>query len=66
MGHERWCFGVDLAHFIAMPEQRASVFRATRSPSKILRTGPRTVAQCFTGVKVEPSLMCHSTLGTHC
>lgn len=53
-------------YFVAMPEQRASVFRATRSPRRMFRTGPRTVAQCLTGVKVSPSLMCHSTLLVSC
>ncbi|KAG8405858.1 hypothetical protein J3459_020909 [Metarhizium acridum] len=30
--------------WVAMPEQRASVLRATRSPSRMPRTGPVTVA----------------------
>ena len=49
-------------YFVAIPEHRASVLRATRSPKSIFLTGPLTVAQCLTGVKVLPSLMCHSTL----
>ena len=38
------------------------MFRATRSPSKIFRTGPRTVAACRTGSKEQPSERCQSTL----
>ena len=49
-------------YWVAMPEQRARVLRATRSPRRILRKGPRTVAQCLMGVKEVPSFMCHSTL----
>ena len=51
-----------MTHFVAIPEHLARVFRATRSPSKIFRTGPLTVAQCLMGLKASPSLMCHSTL----
>ena len=51
-----------LAHLVAMPEHLASVLRATRSPSRIFRTGPLTVAQCLIGSKDSPSWMCHSTL----
>lgn len=50
------------AYAVAMPEQRARVLRATRSPRRILRTGPRTVAQWVMGVMGEPSDVCHSTL----
>lgn len=50
------------ADFVAIPEQRARMFNATRSPRRILRTGPRTVAQCLIGVMVSPSPTCHSTL----
>lgn len=32
-------------YFVAMPEHLARIFRATRSPRRILRTGPLTVAQ---------------------
>lgn len=48
---------------VAMPEQRARMLRETRSPSKIFRIGPLTVAQCLMGVMGSPSLTCHSTLG---
>ena len=51
-----------LAYFVAMPEQRASVFKATLSPRRIFLTGPLTVAQCLIGSNGSPSLMCHSTL----
>ena len=54
--------GKGLWYLVAMPEQRASVLRATRSPNRIFRTGPRTVAQCLTGLNSSASLMCHSTL----
>lgn len=47
---------------MAIPEQRARMFKATRSPSRILRTGPRTVAHCLMGVMLSPSETCHSTL----
>lgn len=47
---------------VAMPELRARMLSATRSPRRILRTGPVTVAQCVMGVKLEPSWMCHFTL----
>lgn len=50
------------ADLVAIPEQRARIFRATRSPNKILRTGPRTVAHCLMGVMLSPSETCHSTL----
>lgn len=47
-----------------MPEQRARVFRATRSPRRSLRTEPRTVATWIfvSGGMAEPSGRCHSTL----
>lgn len=32
-------------YFVAMPEHLARIFKATRSPRSILRTGPLTVAQ---------------------
>lgn len=32
-------------YFVAMPEHLAIIFNATRSPRRILRTGPLTVAQ---------------------
>lgn len=32
-------------YFVAMPEHLARIFKATRSPRRILRTGPLTVAQ---------------------
>lgn len=32
-------------YFVAMPEHLARIFSATRSPRRILRTGPLTVAQ---------------------
>ena len=51
-----------MTHFVAMPEHLAIVFRATRSPRRIFRTGPLTVAQCLMGLKASPSPMCHSTL----
>ena len=51
-------------YFVAMPEHLASVFRATRSPNRIFLTGPRTVAQCSTGLTTWPSNTFHSTL--HC
>lgn len=51
---------------VAMPEQRARVLRATRSPRRILRTGPRTVAQWVMGVMESPSWTCHSTLRVCC
>lgn len=52
------------ADLVAMPEQRARMFRATRSPRRRLRTGPRTVATwdeggAWMGV---PSERCHWTL----
>lgn len=50
------------ADLVAIPEQRARMFSATRSPNKILRTGPRTVAHCLMGVMLSPSWTCHSTL----
>lgn len=51
---------------VAMPEHRASRFRATRSPRRILRIGPRTVAQ-WVGWEEEggsgwDSGMCHVIL----
>lgn len=52
------------ADLVAIPEQRARMLSATRSPSKILRTGPRTVAHCLMGVMLSPSETCHSTLWT--
>lgn len=51
-----------VTYFVAMPEQRARVLRATRSPRRMLRIGPRTVAQWVMGVIVVPSGVCHSTL----
>ncbi len=39
-----------ITYLVAMPEHLASVFKATRSPSKIFRTGPLTVAQWVMGV----------------
>ena len=51
--------GTDL---VATPEQRASVFSATRSPRRSLRTGPLTVATWAIGVKEVPSWRCHVTL----
>ena len=50
------------ADLVAIAEHLARVLRATRSPRRILRTGPRTVAQWVIGVKDWPSFMCHSTL----
>lgn len=55
--------GMEGTDLVAMPEHRARVFRATRSPRRILRKGPRTVAQWVMGVMEVPSFMCHSTLG---
>ena len=52
----------DWTYFVAIPEHLANVFRATRSPRRILRMGPRTVAQCLTGSKDSPSRICHATL----
>lgn len=49
-------------HLVAIPEHRANVFKATRSPRRTFRIGPRTVAQCLIGSNVSPSRMCHSTL----
>ena len=49
-------------YLVAMPEHLAKRFKATRSPRRILRTGPLTVAQWVMGVKDSPSLTCHSTL----
>ena len=54
--------GSEGAYLVAIPEQRANAFRATRSPNRILRMGPRTVAQCATGSRGRPSPICHSTL----
>ena len=51
-----------ITYLVAMPEQRARVLRATRSPRSSLRTGPRTVAHWVIGLIEEPSSMCHSTL----
>lgn len=45
-----------------MPLQRASMLRATRSPRRMCRALPRTVATCLTGSNVSPSFECHSTL----
>lgn len=47
---------------VAMPEQRAIVLSATRSPRRRWRAEPRTVAMTVMGVKVWPSWTCHSTL----
>lgn len=47
---------------VAMPEQRARMLRATRSPSRILRIGPVTVAQWVIGLIGVVSVMCHVTL----
>lgn len=47
---------------VAMPEQRARMLRATRSPSRILRIGPVTVAQWVIGTMGVVSVMCHVTL----
>lgn len=52
------------AHLVAIPLQRASMFSATRSPRRMLRALPRTVATCLTGWNVSPSSRCHSTLHT--
>lgn len=52
----------DATHLNAMPEQRARQFNATLSPSRMFRTGPRTVAHRLTGLNVSPSSRCHSTL----
>lgn len=49
-------------YFVAMPEHLARIFKATRSPRSILRTGPLTVAQWVMGVRISPSFTCHSTL----
>ncbi len=53
------------AYFVAIPEHLASVFKATRSPSRIFLTGPRTVAQCSTGLIECPSKTFHSTLDSY-
>ena len=47
-----------------MPEQRARVLSATRSPSKRCRVGPWTVATWALVLRgiTEPSAWCHSTL----
>lgn len=50
------------AYLVAIPEHRASMFKATRSPRRICLAFPRTVATCLTGSNVSPSRMCHSTL----
>ena len=50
------------ADLVAIPEHLARIFRATRSPRRIFRTGPRIVAQWVIGVKDWPSSICHSTL----
>lgn len=47
---KKWLLGVMEGleggdYFVAMPEHLARIFRATRSPRRILRTGPLTVAQ---------------------
>ena len=47
---------------MATPEQRASVFNATRSPRRSLWTGPLTVATWAIGVKELPSWRCHVIL----
>lgn len=49
-------------YFVAMPEHLARMFKATRSPRRIFRTGPRTEAHWVMGSKDSPSLMCHFTL----
>lgn len=54
--------GANGTYFVAIPEHRASVFKATRSPRRIFLTGPRTVAQCSTGLMECPSNTFHSTL----
>lgn len=50
------------AHLVAMPLHLASMLSATRSPRRICRTLPLTVATCLMGSKVYPSSICHSTL----
>ena len=74
MGRERiwniliiWIEGRNgiVTYFVAIPEHLASVFKATRSPSRIFLTGPRTVAQCSTGLIEWPSNTFHSTLGRY-
>jgi hypothetical protein len=49
---------------VAMPEQRARVLRATRSPRRSCRTGPDTVATWMMDSPEMnvPSLWCHVTL----
>lgn len=53
---EKW------AYFVAIPEQRARIFKATLSPRRIFRIGPRTMAQTVTRSSFSPSLIFHSTL----
>ena len=50
------------SYFVAMPEHLARMFKATRSPRRIFRTGPMTEAHWVMGSKDSPSLMCHFTL----
>ena len=54
-------------HLVAIPLHLAIVLRATRSPSKRHRAGPRTVATLILGVSLvgvtaSPSFRYHSTL----
>jgi len=56
-----------VTYFHAIPEQRASVLSATRSPSSKQRAGPVTVATLIfgfdaVGATAAPSARCHSTL----
>ena len=49
-------------YFVAIPEQRANVFSATRSPRRRFLAGPVTVATLAIGSNSVPSFICHSTL----
>lgn len=50
------------AYFVAIPEHRASVLRATRSPRRIMQAGPQTMAHWITGSNTAPSSISHLTL----
>src|SRR5437762_13659682 len=52
----------DKPYLVAIPEHRANVFNATRSPRRSFRAGPATVATFTTGENSVPSFICHSTL----
>jgi hypothetical protein len=51
-----------MTYLVAIPEHRAKVFKATRSPRSSCRAGPVTVATFAIGENSVPSFMCHSTL----